>query len=271
MKAEKWKERRVRDAILERARKVLSWKVDEFEAKKEARKKELGLEGSKSSWTAEARADWNAWLLKERTALNNWLLENVAEAEKNLLKDAAIKAESRRVKRAAIEEKKEAIRAIYGFTLGKKPVTAEEIEGRRRYERDMDAERRQKDREKIRIYNREYRRGKRAEALAKEQEKWSSAQWAAFEKKMDAKRYPKGSPQWLVREAVRHLSRTQGVSEDVVTERLIETGGMDFLVKGAESLGQDRCATAGGFLAAIRALAFFIDPEQAVLFGQNES
>ena len=39
----------------------------------------------------------------------------------------------------ALEERRRVIFEKYGFTLGKKPVTPEEIEGRRRYDRDMEA------------------------------------------------------------------------------------------------------------------------------------
>lgn len=159
----------------------------------------------------------------------------------------------------------------YGFTLGKKSVIAEEIEGRRRYERDKAAVERQKDREKIRVYNREYKRAKRAAALEKAQEKWTGEQWAAFEKKMDGKRYPKGSPQWLVKEVVRYLSKAQQMPEEEVTEKLIELGGMDFLVKGAESIGEERCGTVTMVIAAVRALSLYLDPESAVMFAGGEA
>ena len=54
---------------------------------------------------------------------------------------------------------------------------------------------------------------------------------------MANKAYPKGSPQWLIKEVVCYLAQIQDLPEDAVTARLIELGGMDFLVKGAESMG----------------------------------
>ena len=119
------------------------------------------------------------------------------------------------------------------------------------------------------MYNREYRRKKRAEALAVEQEKWSSEQWAVYNKKMANKAYPKGSPQWLIKEVVCYLAQIQDLPEDAVTARLIELGGMDFLVKGAESMGRSRCANSGTILAAVRALALYLDPDGAVMFSRG--
>lgn len=58
--------------------------------------------------------------------------------------------------------------------------------------------------------------------------------------------------------------------EEVVTEKLIELGGMDFLVKGAESIGEQRCGTATMVIVAVRALALYLDPESAVMFAGGE-
>ena len=59
--------------------------------------------------------------------------------------------------------------------------------------------------------------------------------------------------------------------EEVITEKLIELGGMDFLVKGAESMGEERCGTATMVIAAVRALALYLDPESAVMFAGGEA
>ena len=169
-------------------------------------------------------------------------------------------------KRLLREERKAYIKEKYGFRLGKKPETPEEIEGRKRYDRDMEAAMRERRRDKIRVYNREYRRKRRAAALAVEQEKWSSEQWAAYNKKMANKAYPKGSPQWLIKEVVCYLAQIQDLPEDAVTARLIELGGMDFLVKGAESRGRLRCGYSSTVLAAVRALGLYLDPDNAAMF-----
>ena len=182
-----------------------------------------------------------------------------------LLENKLLKEEKKRAR----EERKAYIKEKYGFRLGKKPETPEEIEGRKQYDRDMDAAMRERRRDKIRVYNREYRRKKRAEALAVEQEKWSSEQWAVYNKKMANKAYPKGSPQWLIKEVVCYLAQIQDLPEDAVTARLIELGGMDFLVKGAESMGRSRCANSGTILAAVRALGLYLDPDGAVMFSRG--
>ena len=158
---------------------------------------------------------------------------------------------------------------IYGFRLGKKPETPEEIEGRKRYDRDMEAAMRERRRDKIRVYNREYRRKRRAAALAVEQAKWSSEQWATYNKKMANKTYPKGSPQWLIKEVVCYLAQIQDLPEDAVTARLIELGGMDFLVKGAESMGRLRCGYSSTVLAAVRALGLYLDPDNVAMFSRG--
>ena len=174
-------------------------------------------------------------------------------------------------KRLLREERKAYIKEKYGFRLGKKPETPEEIEGRKQYDRDMEAAMRERRRDKIRVYNREYRRKKRAEALAVEQEKWSSAQWEEYNKRMANKAYPKGSPQWLIKEVVCYLATVQDLPEDAVTARLIELGGMDFLMKGAESMGKSRCGNSSTVLAAVRALALYLDPDNAAMFARPGS
>lgn len=75
----------------------------------------------------------------------------------------------------------------------------------------------------------------------------------------------------MVKEVVRYLSQAQQLPEEVITEKLIELGGMDFLVKGAESMGDRRCGTATMVIAAVRARALYLDPESAVMFAGGEA
>ena len=73
-------------------------------------------------------------------------------------------------------------------------------------------------------------------------------------------------PAWLVGEVVKRLAAESGVSADDVTARLIECGGIDFLMSGAESMGRSRLARRGAVDAAVRALMFHIDPDHATMF-----
>ena len=164
------------------------------------------------------------------------------------------------------EENRQAIREKYGFTPGKKPVTPEEIAGFKRWQRDQEAKYRERHRDQITAYNREYRRRKRAEALSKQQTVWTSEQWAKWEKRNAAKACPPGSPQWMVREVVKHIAAEQNLPEDAVMGRIIELGGLDFIIKGAESMGQRRCKRQSAVVAAARALALYLDPDNAEMF-----
>ena len=47
-------------------------------------------------------------------------------------------------------------------------------------------------------------------------------------------------------------------------------GGMDFLVKGAESMGRSRCANSSTILAAVRALGLYLDPDNAAMFSKRD-
>ena len=49
--------------------------------------------------------------------------------------------------------------------------------------------------------------------------------------------------------------------------RLIELGGLDFLIKGAESMGRNRCGRPSSVSAAVRAIALYLDPDNAEMFG----
>lgn len=270
-------EKAERKALLEQAYTVLAYKVRAWENKKEKMRRSLGLPKTKRDFTPQQREAWNTYLRKGRAELENWLVERMRKESAKASKKAArskaqppaeiIAAQQERARER--EERKRLIREKYGFTLGKKPVTPEEIEGRRRYDRDMEAESRKRRHDKIAAYNREYRRRRRAAALANEQTKWTQEQWAAWNKQQATKECPQGSPQWLVREAVKCLARENNLSEDAVMQRLMELDGLDFLLKGAESLGERRCCSKSIVLAAVRALALYLDPDNATMFEER--
>ena len=278
MREEIRREHEARRFLLELAREAYPWKVTAYKNKVKMMRRKMKLPMKKADWTAEQRKEWNASLLESRKAFEDYLITRLErdqaksdKARERLERRARAPEElaAKEKKRQLREERKAYIKEKYGFRLGKKPETPEEIEGRKRYDRDMEAAMRERRRDKIRVYNREYRRKKRAEALAVEQEKWSSEQWAVYNKKMANKAYPKGSPQWLIKEVVCYLAQIQDLPEDAVTARLIELGGMDFLVKGAESMGRSRCANSGTILAAVRALGLYLDPDGAVMFSRG--
>ena len=50
-------------------------------------------------------------------------------------------------------------------------------------------------------------------------------------------------------------------------ERVLELGGLDFIIKGAESMGQQRCNRPSAVVAAARALSLYLDPDNAAMFG----
>ena len=275
MKDEIRKEHEARRVLLEIAREKYYWREEEYKRKVASRKASLKLPKDRSRWPEKKKEIWRKFLLRTRKAHERWLINQLQQEERasraaEWRAQKAEKIEAKKQREAEHIEKVRLIKEKYGFTLGKKPITPEEIEGRRRYQLNMDAEMRNRRREEIRVYNREYRKRKRAEALEAEQAKWSSEEWERFEKKQEKKRNPKGSPQWFIKEVVRYLSQAQQMPEEVVTEKLIELGGMDFLVKGAESMGEQRCGTATMVLAAVRALALYLDPESAVMFGVRD-
>ena len=263
-----------RKALLEQAYTTFSYKVRAWEGKKEKMRRSLGLPKMKRDFTPEQRERWNTYLREGRKELENWLVERmrkeVAKASKAVRSKAKPPAEiiaAQQERAKGREERKRLILEKYGFTLGKKPVTPEEIEGRKRYDRDMEAEMRKRRHDKITAYNREYRRRKRAEALAAAQTKWTSEQWAEWRKRQEAKE--RGTPQWLLREVVKHLALENDIAEDAVLDRLMELDGLDFLLKGAESLGAAKCARPAFVIAAVHALALYLDPDKAAMFGQE--
>jgi len=67
--------------------------------------------------------------------------------------------------------------------------------------------------------------------------------------------------------AVGPAAGEQNLPADTVMGRLIELGGLDFLIKGAESMGRNRCSRPSSVAAAVRALALYLDPDRAEMFG----
>ena len=122
-------------------------------------------------------------------------------------------------------------------------------------------------REQERIYNREYRRRKRAEALAVAQQTWTAEEWAKWRAKEEAK--GRGKPERFVKEVVKFIAEGGKMSEDAVMEHLLEHGGVEFLMAGAEAIGQKRARTPAMVKAAARAVAFYVDPDGAVMFPEE--
>lgn len=267
-----------RKALLEQAYTKFGYKVKAYENKKLKMRRSLGLPKMKRDFTPEQRELWNTYLREGREELENWLVERMRkELEKSRKKDRAEERQQSIAETLATREQRKQEREVrkrlifekYGFTLGKKPTTPEEIEGFKRWQRDQDAEYRKRHHDRITAYNREYRRRKRAEALAKLQTTWTRKQWAEWEKRELAKAYPPGSPQWMVREVVKRIAAEQNLPDEAVMERVIELGGLDFIIKGAESMGQKRCNRPSAVVAAARALAFYLDPDKAEMFGEQ--
>ena len=167
------------------------------------------------------------------------------------------------------EERRQRIKEQYGFDIWTpvKKLTPEELEGRKRWLRDEEAEYRNRNREHITIYNREYRKRKRAEALAIKQKTWTAEEWAAWEKKQAAR--GRGTPEHFVTEVVKVLAESGKISEDEVMDHLLEHGGVEFLMSGAEAIGKDRAKRPSMVKAAAMAVAFYIDPEGAVMFPEE--
>ena len=74
-----------------------------------------------------------------------------------------------------------------------------------------------------------------------------------------------GSAGWLLRESARFLAPEQGVSEDEMTLRIVEGGGVEFLERIAEAEHVNR-DTLGKIRAVARALGYFIDPDGSEMF-----
>ena len=230
-----------------------------------AKARELGLPLQKARWTPKHQRIWDRALRREEKAKVE--AERAAKrAARQGEQTAAFATSEERQK--ALEEKRRIVFEKYGFTLGKKPTTLEEIEGFKRWQRDQEAEYRERHRDHITEYNREYRRRKRQEALEKAQRKWTSAQWAAWERHQESKE--RGTPAWLVREVARYLAAEGNLPPDDVMAWLIENDGIDFLTKGAESMGKQRLLGRKTIPMAARAVSFYCSPDTAAMFSGGE-
>ena len=230
-----------------------------------AKARELGLPLQKARWTPKHQRIWDRALRREEKAKIE--AERAAKrAARQGGQTAAFATSEERQK--TLEEKRRIVFEKYGFTLGKKPTTPEEIEGFKRWQRDQEAEYRERHRDHITEYNREYRRRKRQEELEKAQRKWTPAQWAAWERQQEAKE--RGTPAWLVREVARYLAAEGNIHPDDVMAWLIENDGIDFLTKGAESMGKQRLLGRKAIPMAARAVSFYCSPDTAAMFKGGE-
>ena len=259
--------RKEREAARQAAREA---KLAALEAERKERAefkamaRELHIPLQKARWTPQHQAIWNrAVRRKEKAVIEAGRDERRKERRARQTAEAGVKAERAK----ALEEKRRVIREKYGFTLGKRPETPEEIEGKKRWLRDKEAEERKRRHDKITEYNREYRRRRRAEALAEAQTKWTPKQWEEWQKRQDSK--DRGSPAWLIKEVAKFLAEDGKLPVDDVMAWLIEHDGIDFLVKGAESMGKSRCQSRAVIHAAARAVALYIDPDNAVMFADR--
>ena len=262
--------RRKREAAAQAAREAKAAKLEAERRERaafKAKARELGLPLQKARWTPKHQRIWDRALRREEKAKVE--AERAAKrAARQGGQTAAFASIEERQK--ALEERRRIIREKYGFTLGKKPTTPEEMEGFKRWQRNQEAEYRERHRDHITEYNREYRRRKRQEALEKAQRKWTPAQWAAWERQQEAKE--RGTPAWLVREVARYLAAENNIQPDEVMAWLIENDGIDFLTKGAESMGKQRLLGRKAIPMAARAVSFYCSPDAAAMFkGQKPS
>ena len=260
--------RRKREAAAQAAREAKAAKLEAERRERaafKAKARELGLPLQKARWTPKHQRIWDRALRREEKAKIE--AERAAKrAARQGGQTAAFASIEERQK--ALEERRRIIREKYGFTLGKKPTTPEEMEGFKRWQRDQEAEYRERHRDHITEYNREYRRRKRQEALEKAQRKWTPAQWAAWERQQEAKE--RGTPAWLVREVARYLAAEGNIPPDDVMAWLIENDGIDFLTKGAESMGKQRLLGRKAIPMAARAVSFYCNPDTAAMFKGEE-
>ena len=77
---------------------------------------------------------------------------------------------------------------------------------------------------------------------------------------------------WLVREVARYLAAEGNIHPDDVMAWLIENDGIDFLTKGAESMGKQRLLGRKVIPMAARAVSFYCSPDAAAMSkGQKPS
>lgn len=263
-----------RKALLAEASKTFKYKITAYKRKTEKMRRHLKFPKDRQKWTPEQKAQWNDYLATSRKELNDWLVERMRKELGRSLKTAVRDKEGKAsipaeliAKREAREKRRQEVFEKYGFHLGRKPVTPEEIEGRKRYDRDMLAAERERHREKIREYQKQYRRHCRAEELAQKQAKWTDAQWQVYNRRQNG---GFGSPAWLVQEVAKYMAEERGETPEAALARLIAKGGLDFLLAGAESLGAKNCSGKNMVAAAARALALYLDPDNAVMFKSEE-
>lgn len=173
----------------------------------------------------------------------------------------------RAAKRVEREAKRQYVIEHYGFDpKAKGPLTPTEEEGRIRWRRDQIKAEYRRHLEKRRAYNRMYRERQRAAQLKARQRTWTSAEWAEWNRKQERKLCGPGTPAFLVKDVARILAEDSGVSVDDVMAKLIESGGVDFLMRGAEAYREKKNKTSHLTLAAARAVMFFVDPDNAIMF-----
>lgn len=71
---------------------------------------------------------------------------------------------------------------------------------------------------------------------------------------------------FLAKDVARILAEDSGVSVEDVMAKLLESGGVDFLMRGAEAYRENPPKTSKLSLAAARAVMFFLDPDNAIMF-----
>lgn len=218
--------------------------------------------------------------LEELTAVFRERRHVLAEAERIAAPFFAEEQAARRAKADAIkalpeyqvylqekEAKKKEVFEKYGYQVGKqyKRKTPQREAGRLEYQRFMESWARRFHREKITVYNREYRRRRRAEALEEAQKVWTAEEWSAWREKQRRKLMGSGTKAGFVKSVVAFLAQTGSLTEDEILARLFDAGGVDFIERGFVSLGRDK-AKGNMIAAAARAVAFFIDPDGSVMF-----
>lgn len=117
-------------------------------------------------------------------------------------------------------------------------------------------------RAKVSAYNKAYSKIRRARALEKAQKTWTAEEWAKWEAKQAVISWKAK----FVKRVVKYLAESQKTDEAIVTDRLLEAGGIDFIMRGAESMGATVCHQSSIVGAAARAVMFFVDPDGAAMF-----
>ena len=216
-----------REALLKQAYVKFAYKVTAYKNGLERARRSMGLPTKKRKWTPEQRKRWSIYLRESRKEFDDWL---VGRMRRDL--DKAARAKRREHRRLVSE--------------GKAEPSAEQLERQKRQH------------DKQMAYNREYRRRKRAEALAAAQETLPVQHHNAEEFVC----LFNGQAEGLPIHAVFH-QHAPGAFHHVLPG---QQTGIDFLMAGAESMGRSRLARRGAVDAAIRALMFHIDPDHASMF-----